>query len=180
MVDAELIRSAQNGDRKALVQLLESIEHSVYRTAFYILGNEHDALDASQEALIRIYTKIDTYQEKAKFSTWVQRIVTNICIDKFRKKKETVSIDQHELTLYDSHDVEREIERAGVAEEVREAIKRLPEHQRTVVTLRYLQDLSYGEIAEVMDMPLNTVKSYLYRARQHLQELLHEYQKGGV
>jgi len=180
VVYAELIRSAQNGDREALVQLLESIEHSVYRTAFYILGNEHDALDASQEALIRIYTKINTYQEKAKFSTWVQRIVTNVCIDKFRKKKETVSIDQHELTLYDFQNVEQEVERADVAEEVREAIKRLPEHQRTVVTLRYLQDLSYGEIAEVMNMPLNTVKSYLYRARQQLQELLHEYQKGGV
>ncbi|MBN6186222.1 sigma-70 family RNA polymerase sigma factor [Aneurinibacillus sp. BA2021] len=180
MVDAELIRSAQNGNRDDLIRLLEAIEHSVYRTAFYVLGNEHDALDASQEALIRIYTKIDTYQEKAKFSTWVQRIVTNVCIDKFRKKKDTVSIDQHELMLYDVQNVEYEVERAGMAEEVREAIKRLPEHQRTVVTLRYLQDLSYGEIAEVMNMPLNTVKSYLYRARQQLQELLHEYQKGGV
>ncbi|CEH29588.1 RNA polymerase subunit sigma [Aneurinibacillus migulanus] len=180
MVDAELVRSAQNGDREALVRLLKAIEHSVYRTAFYVLGNEQDALDASQEALIRIYTKIDTYQEKAKFSTWVQRIVTNVCIDKFRKKKETVSIDQHELTLYDVQNVEQEVERAGMAEEVRRAIKRLPEHQRTVITLRYLQDLSYGEIAEVMNMPLNTVKSYLYRARQQLQELLHEYQKGGV
>ncbi|MFT9848607.1 RNA polymerase sigma factor [Aneurinibacillus sp. REN35] len=180
MVDAELIRSAQSGNREDLIRLLETIEHSVYRTAFYVLGNEHDALDASQEALIRIYTKIDTYQEKAKFSTWVQRIVTNVCIDKFRKKKDTVSIDQHELMLYDVQNVEYEVERAGMADEVREAIKRLPEHQRTVVTLRYLQDLSYGEIAEVMNMPLNTVKSYLYRARQQLQELLHEYQKGGV
>ncbi|BAU27161.1 RNA polymerase sigma-70 factor (ECF subfamily) [Aneurinibacillus soli] len=180
MVDEQLIRSAQNGDRDSLVRLLEEIEHSVYRTAFYIVGNEQDAMDASQEALIRIYTKIDTYQEKAKFSTWVQRIVTNVCIDKFRKKKETISIDQHELMLYDKQNVEQEVERAGMAVEVREAIKRLPDHQRTVVTLRYMQDLSYGEIAEVMNMPLNTVKSYLYRARQQLQELLHEYQKGGV
>lgn len=180
MVDEQLIRSAQNGDRDSLVRLLEEIEHSVYRTAFYVLGNEQDAMDASQEALIRIYTKIHTYQEKAKFSTWVQRIVTNVCIDKFRKKKETISIDQHELTLYDKQNVEQEVERAGMAVEVREAIQRLPDHQRTVVTLRYMQDLSYGEIAEVMNMPLNTVKSYLYRARQQLQELLHEYQKGGV
>ncbi|WCN38715.1 RNA polymerase sigma factor [Aneurinibacillus uraniidurans] len=180
MVDEQLIRSAQNGDRDSLVRLLEEIEHSVYRTAFYIVGNEQDAMDASQEALIRIYTKIDTYQEKAKFSTWVQRIVTNVCIDKFRKKKETISIDQHELMLYDKQNVEQEVERAGMAVEVREAIKRLPDHQRTIVTLRYMQDLSYGEIAEVMNMPLNTVKSYLYRARQQLQELLHEYQKGGV
>ncbi|WP_047151380.1 RNA polymerase sigma factor [Aneurinibacillus tyrosinisolvens] len=180
MIDAELIRSAQEGDRDSLVRLLELIEPSVYRTAYYVLGNEHDALDASQEALIRIYTKITTYQEKAKFSTWVQRIVTNVCIDKFRKKKETVSIDQYELTLRDLQNVEQEVVKSGVAAEVREAINQLSEHQRTVITLRYLQDLSYGEIAEVMNMPLNTVKSYLYRARQQLQELLKEYQKGGV
>jgi RNA polymerase sigma factor (sigma-70 family) len=180
VIDAELIRSAQEGDRDSLVRLLELIEPSVYRTAYYVLGNEHDALDASQEALIRIYTKITTYQEKAKFSTWVQRIVTNVCIDKFRKKKETVSIDQYELTLRDLQNVEQEVVKSGVAAEVREAINQLSEHQRTVITLRYLQDLSYGEIAEVMNMPLNTVKSYLYRARQQLQELLKEYQKGGV
>ncbi|WCK53505.1 sigma-70 family RNA polymerase sigma factor [Aneurinibacillus sp. Ricciae_BoGa-3] len=180
MVDANLIRAAQNGDRESLVRLLETIESSVYRTAFYVLGNEQDALDASQEALIRIYTKIDTYQEKAKFSTWVQRIVTNVCIDKFRRKKETVSIEQNELVLYAFQNVEQEVERAGMFEEVRRAINELPEQHRTVVILRYLQDLSYNEIAEILNMPLNTVKSYLYRARQQLQELLHEYQKGGV
>ncbi|WP_027417694.1 RNA polymerase sigma factor [Aneurinibacillus terranovensis] len=180
MVEANLIRSAQNGDHESLVKLLEIIEHSVYRTAYYVLGNEQDALDASQEALIRIYTKINTYQEKAKFSTWVQRIVTNVCIDKFRKKKEMVSIDENETTLYAPYNVEQEVERSGMVEEVRRAINQLPEHHRTVVTLRYMQDLSYNEIAEVMNMPLNTVKSYLFRARQQLQELLKEYQKGGV
>jgi RNA polymerase sigma factor (sigma-70 family) len=180
MREAELVRRAQAGDHEALVELLRSIEHSVYRSAYYILGNEQDALDASQEALIRIYRKIDTYQEKAKFSTWVQRIVSNVCMDKFRAKKETVSIDEHEMTLTDKQNVEQEIIAISMANDIQKAIAKLPHQYRMVVLLRYLQDFSYQEIADTMELPLNTVKSYLFRARQQLQELLHDYQKGGI
>ncbi len=180
MQEAELIRLAQTGDHDALVELLRSIETSVYRSAYYILGNEQDALDAAQEVLIRIYRKLDTYQEKAKFSTWVQRIVSNVCMDKFRAKKETVSIDEHELIIPDRNNVEDEILLTGLSNDIQEAIGKLPRQYRMVVVLRYLEDLSYQEIAEALDLPLNTVKSYLFRARQQLQELLYDYQKGGI
>ncbi|GIQ62260.1 hypothetical protein PACILC2_08280 [Paenibacillus cisolokensis] len=69
---------------------------------------------------------------------------------------------------------------AYAAKDIRDAIDRLPEHHRAVVVLRYLQDFSYNEIADSLDLPLNTVKSYLFRARQQLQALLQDYQKGGV
>ncbi|SDM87221.1 RNA polymerase sigma-70 factor, ECF subfamily [Paenibacillus sp. yr247] len=180
MVAPELVRSAQAGDRDALITLLREIESHVYRTAYYILNNEQDALDASQEALLRIYSKIDLYEEKALFKTWVQRIVTNICIDKFRKVKPTVSIDEHDMTFTAEHNVEYEIMTDYLAKDIREAIDKLPEHHRSVVVLRYMQDFSYHEIAESLNLPLNTVKSYLFRARQQLQSLLQEYQKGGV
>ncbi|BCG60341.1 MULTISPECIES: RNA polymerase sigma factor [Paenibacillus] len=180
MVEQGLIRAAQSGDRDALITLLREIEGQVYKTAFYILHNEQDALDASQEALIRVYTKIGSYEEKAQFKTWVQRIVTNICIDKFRKTKPTVSIDEHELVFKDKQNVEREVLSSYLAEDIREAIDQLPEHHRTVIVLRYLQDFSYNEIADCLNLPLNTVKSYLFRARQQLQNRLQEYQKGGV
>lgn len=180
MVEPALIKAAQAGDRDALVSLLREVEHKVYRTAYYLLNHEQDALDAAQDALIRIYTKIGTYEEKAQFQTWVQRIVTNICIDKFRRKKATVSIDEHELVFHSSEDVEGEVMLTYAAEEIREAIGKLPDHHRTVVVLRYMQDFSYNEIAESLGLPLNTVKSYLFRARQQLQVLLHDYQKGGV
>jgi RNA polymerase sigma factor (sigma-70 family) len=179
--ESEMIRAAQSGDRDALIQLLRNIEKPVYRTAFYILKNEQDALDAAQEALIRIYNKIHTYEEKAKFTTWVQRIVTNICIDQCRKKREQmVSIDEHELPLADSTNVEGEVEKADMAHEVRRAIDLLPDHHRMVIVMRYIQDFSYAEIAEALELPLNTVKSHLFRARQQLQNLLQDYQKGGV
>ncbi|MCR8645723.1 sigma-70 family RNA polymerase sigma factor [Paenibacillus sp. N1-5-1-14] len=180
MIAAELVRAAQSGDREALITLLREIESHVYRTAFYMLGNEQDALDASQEALIRIYTKIHSYEEKALFKTWVQRIVTNICIDKFRKKRPQVSIEENDMQFIYSKDVESEVMSTYVAQDVREAIEQLPEHHRSVIVLRYLQDFSYNEIAESLDLPLNTVKSYLFRARQQLQNLLKEYQNGGV
>jgi len=180
VVEQGLIRAAQQGDRDALITLLREIETHVYRTAYYILNNEQDALDAAQEALIRIYTKIETYEEKAQFKTWVQRIVTNICIDKFRRNKPTVSIEEHELVFQGKESVEREVMSGYIAEDIREAIDQLPEHHRSVVVLRYLQDFSYNEIADCLNLPLNTVKSYLFRARQQLQHLLQDYQKGGV
>lgn len=180
VVAPELVKEAQAGNREALITLLREIETHVYRTAYYILGNEQDAMDASQEALIRIYRKIDSYEEKALFKTWVQRIVTNICIDKFRKAKPTVSIDEHEMVFTSQQNVEEELLIGYLAEDIRIAIDKLPEHHRTVVVLRYLQDFSYHEIAESLNLPLNTVKSYLFRARQQLQMLLQDYQKGGV
>jgi len=180
VVAAELVRAAQSGDREALITLLRDIETHVYRTAYYVLNNEQDALDATQEALIRIYTKIGSYEEKALFKTWVQRIVTNICIDKFRKNKPTISIEESDPYLTYNQDVEEEVMTMYLAKDVREAIDKLPEHHRTVIVLRYLQDFSYNEIAESLGLPLNTVKSYLFRARQQLQSLLQEYQKGGV
>lgn len=180
MVEQGLIKAAQAGDRDALITLLREIEHHVYKTAYYILNNEQDALDAAQEALIRIYTKIGSYEEKAQFKTWVQRIVTNICIDKFRRNKPTVSIDEHEMVFEGRDNVEHDVMRSYTSEDVREAINQLPEHHRTVIVLRYIQDLSYNEIADCLDLPLNTVKSYLFRARQQLQNLLADYEKGGV
>lgn len=180
MVEQDLIRAAQSGDRDALVTLLREIETHVYRTAYYILGNEHDAMDASQEALMRIYTKINSYEQKAMFKTWVQRIVTNVCIDKFRRAKPTVSIDEHNMIFPTANFVEEEVLASFAAKEIREAIEQLPDHHRAVVVLRYLQDFSYNEIADSLDLPLNTVKSYLFRARAQLQSLLQDYQKGGV
>ncbi|WP_126427777.1 RNA polymerase sigma factor [Brevibacillus marinus] len=180
MGETELVRRAQAGDREALVELLRSIENSVYRSAYYMLGNEQDALDASQEALIRIYQKIHLFQEKAKFTTWVQRIVSNICMDRFRSQKEAISLDEHELVLADRNSVEEAVMLTSLSHDVQDAISKLPKQYRVVIVLRYLQDFSYQEIAETLDLPLNTVKSYLFRARQQLQELLHDYEKGGV
>jgi RNA polymerase sigma-70 factor (ECF subfamily) len=180
VISPELVRAAQSGERDSLITLLREIEPHVYRTAYYMLNNEQDALDISQEALIRIYTKINSYEEKAQFKTWVQRIVTNICIDKFRKNKPTVSVEEHDMIFSSDNNVEDEVISTYLAKDINEAIEKLPELHRTVIVLRYIEDFSYNEIAESLDLPINTVKSYLFRARKQLQNLLQDYHKGGV
>lgn len=180
MVEGEIIRAAKRGDKEAIIQLLREIENPLYRTAYYLLGNEQDALDVTQEALLRIYTNITNYREEAQFKTWAQRIVTNLCIDRFRKKKEMVSIEEHELNLRSSQSVEDEILTGDLATNIQQAIEKLPEHFKLVVIMRYIQDYSYNEISETLDLPLNTVKSHLFRARKLLQGLLHDYHGGGV
>jgi len=180
VVAPELIKAAQTGDREAIVALLREIESPVYRTAFYMLGNIQDALDASQETLIRVYTKISTYEDKALFMTWVQRIVTNVCIDKFRKTKPTVSTDEDGFDHKSPNSVEDEVISNQSVKDIKAAIQMLPEQHRTVIVLRYLEQFSYQEIAESLDLPINTVKSYLFRGRKQLQTLLQKYRKGDV
>ncbi|MDQ0339601.1 RNA polymerase sigma-70 factor (ECF subfamily) [Caldalkalibacillus uzonensis] len=187
MSDTELVKRAQEGHQDALIQLLREIESPLYRTAYYMLGHEQDALDMTQEALIRIYKNINRFEQKAQFKTWAQRIVTNLCIDYCRQKKTVISTDQHEhlLRQHHYHHVERELEQSILKGEIEQAINQLNEQQRAVVILRYLQDFSYQEIADALDLPINTVKSHLFRARKELQRALfpeeeNDELKGGV
>ncbi|GGK18322.1 RNA polymerase subunit sigma-24 [Caldalkalibacillus thermarum] len=180
MPDSELVKRAQEGNQDALLQLLREIESPLYRTAYYMLGHEQDALDMTQEALIRIYQNIHQFDKKAQFKTWAQRIVTNLCIDHFRQKKNTVSTDQHDHLLHQRQydHVEQTVEQSILKDEIQQAISQLSEQQRAVVVLRYLQDFSYQEIADALDLPLNTVKSHLFRVRKELQRLLFPEEEG--
>lgn len=175
----ELIQLAKSGDNQALIQVLKSIEPSIYKTAFYFMGNEHDAKDVTQDALMKVYTKLHTFQEKAQFKTWVQRITTNLCMDYFRKKREEISIEGSELPLSLKENLEEDVETKLMLEEVIVEINLLSPPLKAVMILRYLHEFSYQEIATALDIPLNTVKSHLYRGRDHLQAVMIK-KKGGV
>lgn len=182
--DSELVKKAQAGDEEAMVQLLKKMESPLYQTAYYMLGNEQDALDMTQEALIKIYKHIGQFKQQAQFKTWAQKIVTNLCIDFCRQKKQLTATPQKKdlLHLVPDHRVEEEFDRRLLKDEIQLAIRQLREEQRAAIVLRYMHDFSYQEIAEAMDWPLNTVKSHLFRARQTLKELLsswEESEKGG-
>jgi RNA polymerase sigma-70 factor (ECF subfamily) len=180
VVESEWIEAAQGGDREALVELLRAVEHDVYKIAYYMFGNEHDAKDGAQEALLRICRSLHTYERKAKFRTWLHRLVTNCCIDLMRKQKESVSLDGTDLHLRATEHVEEQVLRRQMIDDVGKAIAQLDEPFRTMVVLRYVEQYSYEEIADLLAMPLNTVKSYLFRAKVKLQKQLKPYEKGGV
>jgi RNA polymerase sigma-70 factor (ECF subfamily) len=174
--EEQLIELAKAGDQSAMVELLQAVEHPIYNTAFYYMKNEYDAKDIAQEAMVRIYTKIDTFKGQAQFKTWAQRITINLCKDHFRSRKENLSIEGAELEIKDKADLEQEITDKLVTEDVIEIIYALPEPMREVLILRYLQEFSYSEIADTLDIPLNTVKSHLFRGRERIYE---EYYRGG-
>ncbi|OYD07636.1 RNA polymerase subunit sigma [Paludifilum halophilum] len=179
MIEESWVRRAQEGDRKALIRLLRKVEAPVYRTAYYILGDEQDAKDASQDALLRIYRRFSTFRGDSKVETWAQRIAIRAAIDLTRKRTRTLPLAEEAGAKLD-RGLGSSVERSGIASDIRQAIRRLPESQRTAVILRYLQDYTYDEIAEAMDLPLNTVKSHLFRGRKKLREWLADYKEGGV
>ncbi|WP_124727862.1 RNA polymerase sigma factor [Staphylospora marina] len=176
MIEADVIRQAQAGDREAAAALLRQLETPVYRTAYYLTGNEQDALDCTQEALLKIYRSLPTFKGESGIHTWAQRIVTNVCMDLFRKRRKIVPIGENQWR--EDERAGREVERGAVAHDLKRAINRLSSPQKTAVIMRYVQDFSYQEIAEAMDLPVGTVKSHLFRARKLLKEWLSEYREG--
>ncbi|SHE65603.1 RNA polymerase sigma-70 factor, ECF subfamily [Seinonella peptonophila] len=175
-IDQAQLRLAQQGDRSAIVYILKQLESSLYRTAYYMLGNETDALDMTQEAFIRIYRSIQDFRGEAAISTWAQRIVSNICRDFLRKNKETFPLDERYI-----NDGLKGVQEVGatVQLDLDQAILELPNLQRNIVVLRYVHDYSLQQIASTLEMPLNTVKSHLFRARKQLKMKLAEYRRGG-
>lgn len=176
MDQKELIQLAKAGDKEAIVDLLKSVERPIYNTAFYFMGNEHDAKDITQEALIKVYTKLDSFEEKAQFKTWVQRITTNLCMDKFRSNKHDISIEGAELVVRDYIDTQKEIENKIMVEDLITKIMLLPKKIKAVMILRYVNEFSYNEISDVLGIPINTVKSYLFRGRE---KIYNDYHQGG-
>lgn len=177
MIPYELIIRAQSGEHQALIDVLMFVEHQVYQTAYYMLRNEQDALDITQDALLRIYQKINTFQKRSQFKTWVQRITTNLCIDFLRKKKVTISIEEHDLIFQSNDLVETKLLKDYEIRELHQAIHELAPTYRTIMILRYVHDFSYQEIADTMELPLNTVKSHIFRAKQLLYVRLYDHTK---
>jgi RNA polymerase sigma-70 factor (ECF subfamily) len=185
---AALVQRAQAGDRDALSTLVQSQQTYVYSIAMSLMHNPTDAADMTQEAFIRLMRSLGTYRAETKFTTWLYRLVTNICLDGLRRRGRPIdSLDEPSSgasgddaqapgeRLADSDrwtQPEQELELRESATEVREALERLPAAQRLALTLHYFDDLRYEDIADVMGLPLNTVKSHIRRGKERLALVL--------
>lgn len=182
--DAELIARAQAGDRRSFDELVARSYTLVFNTAYRILGDSDQAADATQSAYLRAYRSLAKFRGSSSFSTWLYRIVTNVCLDMVRRQQRQPTSFTHVTT--DDPPVERDLpdERSGPEQLVLQtelqtalhmALQRLRPEHRTVVVLYDLSGMSYDQIAEILDLPLGTVKSRLNRARRALQEELSDY-----
>jgi RNA polymerase sigma-70 factor, ECF subfamily len=183
ILEKSLIEKCKKGDIGAFNELVELYEKRVFNFAFRMSGNYDDANDVAQEAFIRVFNSINTFRGEANFTTWLYRIVTSVYLDERKKQKSHLHTSLEEYIELEENAVTRQIESEGplpadVAEEaerngvLHRAIQELPEYQRVMVVLYHTQNKSYEEIAEIMKLPIGTVKSRLNRARLALKEKL--------
>lgn len=180
--EAALIAAAQSGDQWALDQLLRNHQAAIHAVCRRIAGNDADALDATQDALIAVVRGLPRFDGRSKFSTWVYRIATNSCLDELRRRRRRPLVG---LPEHDGMPIDLPQEAVtGVAEQVADtllveaALASLPEEFRVAVVLRDMCELDYAEIAEVLDIPAGTVRSRIARGRTQLIERLSGNQTG--
>jgi RNA polymerase sigma-70 factor, ECF subfamily len=184
--DRELAALAAKGREMAFRELLSRYERPVFSLVYRMVRDRALAEDLAQEAFIRAFNAIGTYKPKFKFSSWIFKIANNHAIDHLRKRKlDTVSIDgspharspddeaRTRLVVESTDEApDRYVEARELGSQIEEAIGSLRPEYRTVVLLRHVEGYTYEEIAEIMEVPLGTVKTYLHRARGELRGLL--------
>lgn len=176
------IKQVLKGDQNAFADIVSLYQHKLYQVCYRMLGNKQEAEDIAQEAFVRAYTNLHTFDQKRKFSTWLYRIGTNLCIDRIRKKKPdyyldaevtgTEGLDLYSQIASDDQLPEETIEQMELQDRIQYEIGRLPDKYRTVVVLKYIEELSLQEISEILDMPLGTVKTRIHRGREALRKQL--------
>jgi RNA polymerase sigma-70 factor (ECF subfamily) len=171
------LEQARKGDKVAFGQLVEAYQTPVYNLAYRMLNNSGEAEEAAQEAFIRAFTRLESYNPDHKFSTWLLSITSNYCIDQLRKRRALLlSIDEplppHPALHSDrTKGPEAQMMNNEQQEMVQTLLVELPPDYRQAVVLRYWNELSYEEIAEIMETSVSAIKSRLFRARRQLAEI---------
>jgi RNA polymerase sigma-70 factor (ECF subfamily) len=174
--DTALVAAAQAGDRVAMERLLRTHHDRIHAVCRRITGNEADAADATQEALIAVVRGLPRFDGRSAFSTWVYRIATNASLDELRRRKRRPSVlgrtdNEHEPELVDPSSDTR-FGQIGEREEIERVLRDLPEEFRVPVVLRDVADLDYNEIATTLGVPVGTIKSRISRGRSMLAAAL--------
>lgn len=178
--DLELVARVLAGDLDAYASLVDRHSDLVYSIALRIVGNRADAEDVAQESFVNAFRALESFKGQSKLSSWLYRITVNRALAYLKRRRSTLPLD----TDADDPHATRRLAAPGedcpdqilIEKEfrlrVRQAIAKLPPHYRAVVTLYHLQDRSYKEVAEILGLPMGTVKTHLHRARAMLRRAL--------
>jgi RNA polymerase sigma-70 factor (ECF subfamily) len=178
--DADLVRRANDGDRRALEALVERYAAKVSRLASQLLGDIEDARDAAQESLLKLSLRLRQFRGECQFSTWLHRLVVNTCrdlADRQRVRRAESLGEDREGSPDPDGDPSRVALMGDLRRELASGLSRLTAEQRRVVLLRDALDLSYEEIGRVVRMPVGTAKTSVHRGRARLRAWLQEYRR---
>ncbi len=177
--DAQLIEQALGGHSEAFGQLVLKYQDRLYNTVFHVVGHAEDARDIVQEAFVQAFLKLESFRRHSAFYTWLYRIAFNAAMTSRRKRRPTLSVNRAKESgnvepADDEDEPAESLERKERCRQVRHAIGQMPEEYRIVLVLREIDGCCYETIAEVLDLPIGTVRSRLHRARMHLRDQLKE------
>lgn len=185
MNELELIQQLRAGDEQAFKSLVTNYQDLVYNTALGVVQNSEDAEDVAQEVFIQVYRSIDQFKGDARLSTWIYRITTTKALDHIRSRKRkkrfafiTSLFGPNDELVHEPVDFQHPgvaLDRKEQAALLFQMIAQLPENQKVAFTLHKTEELSYQEIADVMQLSVSAVESLLFRARQNLRKLLEKY-----
>ncbi|MGI6413130.1 MAG: RNA polymerase sigma factor [Syntrophomonadaceae bacterium] len=183
--EEQLVRRSLRGDIQAFEQLVLAYQSKIYSLAYRYMGNEEDAYDMAQECFIKAYRSLGSFKGNSSFKTWLYRVASNVCLDELRRKKRRIvpiSIDEP-LATREGSEVEKEFEdhsasvdilyeQKEFAEQIQVVLNEMKPEHKTVVVLRDIMEMTYEEIASVLNCSVGTVKSRLSRARSVLRKKL--------
>ena len=180
--DKALISAAIAGDQDAYKRLMKKYHGAISHLVMRMIGNQDDVEDLTQEAFIKAFNSLASFNHEFAFSTWLYKIASNNCIDYMRKRKlRTISIDRpspasdsdHQYEIPDSSNIpDQHILKSQQTQAIQKAIDALPDKYRTVIVMRHQEERSYEEIAVALDLPLGTIKAHIFRAREMLYKQL--------
>ena len=175
--DAQLIDQTLAGQPEAFGELVLKYQDRLFNTVFHVVGHAEDARDIVQETLVQAFIKLESFRRQSAFYTWLYRIAFNTAISQRRLRRPMVSMDgtrgnPHVEPADGENNPAENLEQKERCRQVRQAIAQLAEEYRTVIVLREIDGCCYETIAEVLDLPIGTVRSRLHRARLQLKESL--------
>ena len=177
--ERQWIEEVLSGNNQAYAQIINKYKNPLYATILRMTGNQQDAVDLVQESFIKIYRQLRKFDGKGSFSSWMYRVAINHCIDEFRKKR--FKMEQVEIREDDVKDIQHPeviFLKKEKNRQLEKLIGGLPEDERMILLLRYVNEQSYSEISEFMSLSLATVRNKLHRAKKKLRETIKE-EKGG-
>ena len=170
LAENELIELVKKGNREAYQEIVSRYMKKAYYIALSFVHNHQDALDISQESFIKAFRKIKSFSTQKPFFPWFYKLMKNLCLDHLRRRSRVKEIPLEGIPVLEEEREDREMK-----EVLWRGIERLPFEQREVVILRYFQQLSYREIAEMTEKPVGTVMSSLYYAKKRLKKTIGKY-----
>jgi len=170
LTERQMLERVRRGDRDAYQGIVQRYMQTAYYIALGFVRNPQDALDVSQDAFVRAFRKIKQYDPEKRFFPWFYRLLKNLCLDHIKKRRRLAEVPLEDVQVFQEDKDNRELK-----EIIWKGIEQLPFEQREVIILRYFQQCSYQEIAEVTGKPMGTVMSSLFYAKKKLKDILKKY-----